>query len=166
MPWNKTDPGGEVASSVKGVTLADGRNHRCRDQRANARDRHSIGTVLFRATDVFDLPGNGLYPLIQPQPVAVEPGQNGAHSRRYLVLTFIEDRQERALQSSQPFAHGDALFNQKGPDLVDRRRPAGHQSRPHPMQRLQVQLILALLRHRLQVRSERSLFRPLMNGLT
>jgi len=51
----------------------------------------------------------------------------------------------------------DALLDEKGSDLVDRRGPAGDQSGPDAMTRLQVELILALLLDDTQVRSQRRL---------
>src|SRR5215472_18914905 len=57
----------------------------------------------------------------------------------------------KPLQCACPGPDGDALFDQKGADLVDRRCPPGHQPRPH-MTRLQVELVLALLPDHTQVR--------------
>ncbi len=96
--------------------------------------------------------GDGLYPFVQPQPVTIEPVQQGTHARRALILRLFKDLRKRTLQGLQPFAHRDALFDQKRSDLIDRCRATGHQIRPDPMQSLQIQLILALLRRRLQAR--------------
>jgi hypothetical protein len=56
-----------------------------------------------------------------------------------------------------PLADSDALLNQKRPDLIDRCRPSRHQARPDTVQCLKIALILALLRHGLQVRTQRRL---------
>ena len=49
---------------------------------------------------------------------------------------------------------GDALLDEEGADLVDRRRPARDQARPHAVAGLQVKLILGLLSDGSQVRAQ------------
>ena len=66
-------------------------------------------------------------------------------SRRDLFLSVIEYREERLAEGPRAGPNSNALLDQKGADLVDRRCSTGHQSRPHPMASLQIQLILALL---------------------
>lgn len=45
----------------------------------------------------------------------------------------------------------DPLFQTESSDLIDRSRALGHQTRSHPVQCLQIELILALLGYAIQV---------------
>jgi hypothetical protein len=44
-------------------------------------------------------------------------------------------------QEAQPLAYGDAALEQEGPDLIDDGGALADQTRTHPMQRLQVELV-------------------------
>ena len=112
--------------------------------------------------DVFYLVGNGFNPVIKPEPVTIKTEQDLAHSGRDLILALLENGFEGILQSPQPFADRDALFNQESADLVYRCSPAGHQARPASMECLQVELVLAFLGDCRQVRSQGCL----RNGLS
>jgi hypothetical protein len=87
----------------------------------------------------------------------MEAEQQGAHTRRYLLRTLLQNGLEGNAQGVRAGPHRDALFDQEGADLVDRCRPARDQPRAHPMQRLDVELGLALLCDEAHVRSQRRL---------
>jgi hypothetical protein len=78
-------------------------------------------------------------------------------SFRFSNISVLQYDEERLAQGAQADPGGNALLDQKGPDLVDRRRPAGDQSRPDAMTRLQVELVLALLLDHAQVWPQRCL---------
>ena len=102
-------------------------------------------------------PDDRLDALVEPEPVLIETDDQVAHPRRDLVFAVLQNREERVAQSSRARPHGDALLDEEGADLVDRRRPTGDQARAHAMASLQIELILGLLPHRSQVRSQRRL---------
>src|SRR6056297_1942423 len=130
---------------VECLTFADGRDHRRRDHRADAGDRHDVGAVLLGAADLFDLARDILDPFVQPEPVAIEPNPDAAHPGRYLIPSLFEYRLEGVLQRPTPRPDGDALFDQEGPNLADGGRAPRNQPCPDPMQGLKVELILVLL---------------------
>jgi len=70
--------------------------------RTDAGDAHEALAVGFLLADLVDLAGEGLDPLIEMYPVFVETHDQIAHSRRYLVLPDLQDRQERVPQSRRP----------------------------------------------------------------
>src|SRR6516165_9758157 len=85
-------------------------------------------------------------------PVVIEAADQLGRPGRDLFLSVIEYREERLAEGARAGPDSNALLDQKGADLVDRRCSTGHQSRPHPVASLQVQLILALLVDEPQVR--------------
>ena len=54
-------------------------------------------------------------------------------------------------------AHRDALLDEEGANLIDRRRPPRDQSCPHPVQRLLIKLILGLLANAAKIGAQRRL---------
>jgi len=88
LSGHQPDPGGEVAAP------ADRRDHGRRNHRSDAGDRHDVRAVLFRAADLLDLGRYGGNPVIDPEPVAVEPDQDAPHAGRDLVASLFEDRLE------------------------------------------------------------------------
>ena len=51
-------------------------------------------------TDLFDLAGERLDALVQPQPVLVEPDDEIAHARRQLVGTVLQNGEQRSAQGT------------------------------------------------------------------
>ena len=96
-------------------------------------------------TELFDLASDSLDALVQAAPVFIEASYQLGCSRRNLVLSVFQYREQRVAEGARAGPDSDSLFDQKGADLVDRRRPAGHQPGPDAMTSLQVELILALL---------------------
>lgn len=89
--------------------------------------RHDIDAVLFRLADFFDLKRYFIDAVTHPPPIAIETDQDRTHPGRYLILVLLQDRLEKVLQSAQAFAHRDALFDQEGANLTNRRRLARRQ---------------------------------------
>ena len=154
---HQAEPGAEVAPAVKSLASADGGDKAGRDQRPDARHAHQPLTFGLGLAEFFDLAGDGLDALVQMAPVFVKTKDQLGHARRYLVLAVLQYREKRVAQGARAGPDGDALLDQEGADLVDRRRPAGDQSGPDAMTGLQIELILALLLDEAQVRAQRRL---------
>jgi hypothetical protein len=72
-PWNETKPRAEVSTTFeKRLAGADGGRHGGRDQWADAENAHEAMAVGFLFTDLLDLVGKGLDPLVEICPVIVE----------------------------------------------------------------------------------------------
>ena len=60
-----------------------------------------------------------------------------------------QDARQFGAQEALPLPHRNATLQQEGPDLIDDAGALADQSLPHPVQRLQVELIGGLGRHEL-----------------
>ena len=89
------------------------------------------------AAEFFDLAGDSVNALVQVTSIFVKIEDQPGHARRYLVLSVLQYREKRVAKGARASPDGNALLNQEGSDLVDRRRPAGDQSRPDAVTRLQ-----------------------------
>src|SRR6516165_3288809 len=116
---------------------------------------HQLPALSLRPAEDFNLAGDGFDTLVQAAPVFIEIADQLGRAGRDLFLSVIEYREERLAERSRADPDSNALLDQKGADLVDRRCSPRDQSRPHPMASLQVQLILALLLDEPQVRTQR-----------
>jgi hypothetical protein len=112
LPWNETKPHAEVLTNFEHLAGADGGHHGGRDQWADAGNAHEATAVGFLLTNLLDLVGKGLDPLVEIYPVIVETAIR-VRIRRYLVLTVLQDRLERVAQSPGASRDRDALLNQE-----------------------------------------------------
>jgi hypothetical protein len=154
---HEAEPGTKIATAFKSLAGADGGYNAGRDHRPDTRHAHQPLARGLGVTELFDLAGGGLNALVQMAPVLVKTEDQAGHSWRYLVLSVLQYCEERVAKGARASPNGDALLNQKGADLVDCRCPARDQSGADTMTRLQVELILALLLDKPQVRSQRRL---------
>src|SRR4051794_38763821 len=115
---------------------------------------HSSWNLGLGLAEAFDLLGHALDTLIQMAPVLVKAEDQLGRSRRDLVLAVLQYRKERVAQGARTGPDRDALLDQKSPDLVDRRCPAGDQSGADAVAGLQIELVLALLLDQAQVRAQ------------
>src|SRR6185295_19413707 len=145
LPRHKAEPGPEVASAFECLAGADRSDKTGRDHRPDTRHAHQPLALGLDAAEFFDLAGDGLDALVQMAPVFVKTEDQLGHSRRYLVLAVLQYREKRVAKGARANPDSNALLNQEGSDLVDRRGPAGDQSGSDAMTRLQVELVLALL---------------------
>src|SRR3990172_5056870 len=99
-----------------------------------------------------DLKRHGLDPLVEPEPVLVKADDQIAHSGRDLIRTVLQYLEQRIAKCSRSWTDSNALLDEEGADLIDRRRPPRYQSRPHAMTRLKIELVLGLLPDSPQVR--------------
>ena len=82
--------------------------------------------------------------LIEPAPVADQVLDGVQQARREHVAARGENIRQRRPQPVQTFGDGDTAVEQEGADLVDNRRTLADQVGAHPMQGLQVELLLRL----------------------
>ena len=73
---DKTKPCTEVTPALECLAGTDGGDHGGRDQRTDAGNAHEATAVGLLLTDLLDLAGDGLDPLIEPYPVFVEASSN------------------------------------------------------------------------------------------
>ena len=157
LSGHEPDPGGEVTTTIKGLARADGGHHRCRNDRADAWNRFQALAMRLAIRQGVNLAADTLDPFIKPEPVLIETDDDVVHPFGNLVAPLIEDWEQRLAKRMSARSNGDALLDQKGADLIDRRRAPGHQPRSNPMQGLQVELVLALLSYGSEVRPQRRL---------
>src|SRR5439155_17946265 len=110
---HQTEPGTEIAPTLKSLAAANRGDKPGRDHWPDARHAHQPLAFSLDAAEFFDLAGDGVNALVQVTPIFVKIEDQPGHARRYLVL--------------------------------DRRCPAGDQSGPDAVTRLEVELVLALL---------------------
>jgi hypothetical protein len=154
VPGNEAEPRGEIPSPIEGLASSDGGHHGGGDQGANAGNAHQSPAISFELAEIFDFLGDRLDALIEPKPVLLKTHNQLAHAGRNLVAAVSQYLEERVAQCSGAGPHGDSLFDKKSADLVNRRRPARHQSGAHAMAGLQIKLILRLLADDAQVRPQ------------
>src|ERR1051326_9230744 len=65
---------------------------------------------------------------VQPAPVFIKAEDQAGHPRRYLVLSILENGEERVAKGAGARPDGYSLLDEKGPDLVDRCCPSRHPS--------------------------------------
>src|SRR5580704_15894090 len=128
LAWDETKPCAEVSPALECLAGANGSDHCGRDQWANAGHAHEATAVGFFLTDRLNLVGNGLDPFIETYPVFVETNDQAAHPWRYLLLPVLQNCHKRVTQSCCSRPDGNALLDEKGSDLIDRRRPPRDQA--------------------------------------
>src|SRR5262249_35658576 len=152
LTWDKTKPCSEVTPALECLAGTNGGHHGGRDQRTDAGNAHQATAVGFLLTDLVDLAGKCLDPLIERCPVLIQASNQAAHSGRYLVLTVLQDPQKGVAQSPCSSPDRNALLDQEGAYLIDCRCSSRDQAGAHAMQGLEVELGLRLLAYDAQVR--------------
>jgi hypothetical protein len=83
-----------------------------------------------------DLIGHRVNALFESMPILVEAREQRLHPWRHFLGTLAQNRFERDAQRAWARAHGDALLNQEGADLIDGGRATRDQSGTHAVERL------------------------------
>src|SRR5262245_40973454 len=154
---HQAEPGRKIAPALKGLSHADRGDDAGGDDRSDPRYAHQALAFGLDLAEFFDRTGDGLDALVQPAPVFIETNDAAGHSRRYLVPSVLENGEQGVAKGAGSRPDRDPLLDEKGSDLVDRCRATRHQSRPDAMTGLQIELVLAFLLHRTQVRPQRGL---------
>src|SRR5258708_35586676 len=84
-------------------------------------------------------------------PVLIKACNQAAHPWRYLVLPVVQNGQKRVAQGRRSSPDSNALLDEKGSDLVDRRCSPRDQARANAMAGLEIELVLCLLAYDTQV---------------
>src|ERR1700751_6176770 len=120
---HQAEPGGKVASFGKGSSIGNGRDHRTRDEGADARNGHQLPATLALARQHFDLLGNLLDALIETSPIAAELLDDPDHAGRQNVDALGQNLRELLPQKTKSLAHSNAALQEEATDLVDHSRP-------------------------------------------
>ena len=135
---HQAEPGTEIAPALKSLAAADRGDKTGRDHWPDARHGHQPLAFSLDAAEFFDLTSDGVNALVQVTPIFVKIEDQPGHARRYLVLAVLQYREKRRAKGARAGPDGNALLDEKSADLVDRRCPAGDQSGPDAVKRLQV----------------------------
>ena len=140
----QAEPGSEVASIAEGRSIADGSYHRRRNQRPHSRNLTKAPWYVVvvrrrRRQSLRDLGDVGLELL----PFLPEIGEQPAHPWRDVLLGILEDGGHLVAQVRRPFAEGNAALQQESANLVNERGAPMYETIAHPVQRLQIELIMA-----------------------
>ena len=122
---HEAEPGAKVAPPFKSLAGVDCSYNAGRDQRPDTRHTHQPPAHGLAMAEFFDLACDSLDALVQMAPVIVKAEDQPGRSRRYLVLSVLQYREERVAKGTRTSPDGDALLDEKGSDLVDRRCSAG-----------------------------------------
>src|SRR6266704_1546333 len=140
-------PSGEVAAFCERIAIANGSHHRAGDDRPDPRHAHQPLATGISAGDCLDLARQALDALIEPAPVTSQVLDDVHHAWRQDIGG--RGQYARQLGAPLPLPHGNATLQQEGADLVDDASALAHQSLTNSMQRLQIELIGSLRRHKL-----------------
>src|SRR5215831_10711517 len=88
---------------------------------------------------------------LQAFPLLPEKIQQTTHARAQLLIGILQDLWHLPSQAGQPFAKTYASLQQESSTLIDHAGPASYQPVAHPMQSLQIELILGLDEHETHV---------------
>src|SRR6266566_1095705 len=132
---DEPQPSGEVAAFCERIAIANGSHHRAGDDRPDPRHAHQPLATGISAGDGFDLARQALDALHHAWRQDI--GGRGQYARQL------------GAQEALPLPHGNATLQQEGADLVDDASALAHQSLTNSMQRLQIELIGGLRRHKL-----------------
>jgi hypothetical protein len=88
-----------------------------------------------------DFIGQAVDALVQPAPVAGQLFDDPDHARRQNIGARAEDDRQLGAQKAQPLAHRYSALQQEGANLIGDAGALADQPLPHPVQRLQVELL-------------------------
>ena len=147
VSWRGTMPSQAERSrpAIKGLRPPDRRDEGGGHDRAQAWDRHkaSGAFVLSRLAD--ELRIEGLYPPIEFGPLHPSVGDQKDHPRaQSRSALFVHQHGQELLKLPLALRRGHAAFKQDGAQLIDQGRPLPDQPVALTMERLHVELILAL----------------------
>jgi hypothetical protein len=121
------------------------------DQRPDSGDFAQAPAGLVVVANPLDLLGGHRDVALQLLPLDPEPRQQDAHARGQSVVGILQQARHLVAQLRRSATEGDASFQQKAANLVDDCRAPCDEPVAHPVQRLQVQLLVGLDGHEAHV---------------
>src|SRR5262249_20826074 len=89
-----------------------------------------------------DLIGHGFNSLVEPPPVIGKISDDACHAWRKNVGPLGQDVRQLLAKKPESLPDHDAAFQKKATNLIDHRGSLTDEARPHPMQTLQIQLLV------------------------
>src|SRR6266481_258737 len=147
---HEPEPGAEVAAFRERIAGADRGHHRARDDRADAGDRHQSLAAFVLTSQRFDLAGEAPNARVQAAPVCRQLFEDAQHATRsdalsprmLRIASRRQDARQLGPQETQPLPHRDSALQHEGADLIDDARALTDKPLAHPVQRLQVELVV------------------------
>ena len=103
-----------------------------------------MATTLAALRQNLDFLGDMFDTLIKMPPIGAEVSYDPDHARRQHVAALGHDVRELLAKEAEPLTYRNAMLQEKTADLIDHCRSLADQAGSHPVQCLQIKLIVGL----------------------